>query len=82
MLTPALRSSASFSGVLTFGPKIPHETEGDVREFFGNAAISNRGQKTTQRASPIVAIMEDYMQMRWRHQYPRVQEHPEARGLK
>ena len=44
MFTPALRSSASFSGVLTFGPKIPHYAEDgvrDKREIFESATISN-----------------------------------------
>ena len=48
ILTPALRSSASFSGVLTFGPKVPHhakrKTTGETTvNVFGSVVISNRG---------------------------------------
>jgi len=36
MLTPALRSSASFSGVLTFGPIAPHNAQDDTMNNHGS----------------------------------------------
>ena len=53
MLTPALRSSASFSGVLTFGPEAPHGAEDEARkkrERFRSTAISNGDDQQSEES--------------------------------
>lgn len=78
MLTPALRSSVSFSGVLTFGPDVPHYA-GDECGQFGSATMSNGGISIAGRTSPMVAMIAVYMQKGWHHQYHRAREQRERR---